>query len=63
MAVLSAKHALRADLSAGRARDILLVLTGPQLYAQFARDLAWSRDEIADWMTAAVLRELFALDS
>lgn len=61
--VLAAKHALRSGLSAVHARDVLLVLTGPQLYAQFARDLAWSRDEIAEWMTAAVLRELFTLDS
>jgi len=38
------------------------VLTGPQLYSRLTRDLHWSRRSVTDWMTAAVLRELFALD-
>jgi AcrR family transcriptional regulator len=61
--MLAAKHPLRDGLSATRARDVLLVLTGPQLYAQLARDLGWTSDEVADWMNDAVLRELFEVET
>jgi AcrR family transcriptional regulator len=60
---LAEKHPLRAGLTIATARDILLVLTGPQLYCQLTRDLNWSPRAVTDWMTAAVLRELFALDN
>lgn len=60
---LADKHPLRDGLSSITARDILLVLTGPQLYSQLTRDLGWTPRAVADWMTAAVLRELFALDT
>ncbi|MGI5131199.1 TetR/AcrR family transcriptional regulator [Pseudonocardia sp. CA-107938] len=61
--VLAEKHPLRPGLAPSAARDILLVLTGPQLYSQLTRELHWSRSAVADWMTAAVLRELFAVDA
>lgn len=58
---LSAKHPLRPDVSPERARDVLLLLTGPQLYAQLARDLGWSRQEIEDWTVDSVLQQLFGI--
>jgi hypothetical protein len=61
--MLAAKHPLRDGLSATRARDVLLVLTGPQLYAQLTRDLGWTSDEVADWMNDVVLRELFDMET
>jgi AcrR family transcriptional regulator len=61
--VLSAKHPLRHGLSPTAARDVLLVLTGPQLYTQLTRELSWTPPEVATWMIGAVLRELFSIDS
>lgn len=61
--VLSAKHPLRERMPEGTARDLLLVLTGPQLYSQLTSDLGWRRDDVAQWVAAAVLRELFAVDA
>ena len=61
--VLTAKHPLRAGLSPTVARDVLLVLTGPQIYTQLTRDLGWSPAQVGDWMTGAVLRELFGVQT
>jgi AcrR family transcriptional regulator len=61
--ILSAKHPLRPGLSPTRARDILLVLTGPQLYSQLTQDLGWTAEEVATWVTTAVLRELFGAET
>ena len=47
--ILNGKHPLRTGLADDRARDVLLLLTGPQLYSQLTRDLKWSRAEVADW--------------
>jgi AcrR family transcriptional regulator len=58
---LTSKHPLRPDVTSERARDLLLLLTGPQLYAQLARDLKWSRDEIEEWMITSVLQQLFGI--
>lgn len=58
---LTAKHPPRPDVTPERARDVLLVLTGPQLYAQLARDLKWSRTEIEDWTVTTVLHQLFGI--
>lgn len=59
--VLSAKHPLRPDMTSERARDVLLLLTGPQIYAQLARDLKWSRQDIEDWTVTSVLQQLFGI--
>jgi AcrR family transcriptional regulator len=59
--VLADKHPLRAGLTRARARDLLLVLTGPQLFVQCTRDLGWTEDEFADWATAVVLEQVFGL--
>jgi AcrR family transcriptional regulator len=58
--VLTGKHPLRDALTSRQARDILLVLTGPQLFVQFSRDLGWSTDQIAAWITSCILHQLFA---
>ncbi|MER7244268.1 TetR/AcrR family transcriptional regulator [Kribbella sp. NPDC000426] len=63
IAFLSAKHPLREGLSSTRARDVLLVVLGPQLYSQFTRDLGWTPEEVAGWMTSAVLEQLFGVSS
>ncbi len=57
--ILAAKHPLRSGVTPHRARDILLLLTGPQIYVQLNRDLKWSRAEVEDWMVASVLQQLF----
>lgn len=62
VAVLSAKHPLRDGLSPARARDVLLVLTGPLLYTQLTLDLHWAAQDVAEWMADTVLRELFGVD-
>jgi len=56
--VLTEKHALRPELTSTRARDVLLALTGPQLFVQFTRDLGWSSEELAAWITPAVLEQM-----
>ena len=61
ISILADKHPLRAGLTRTRARDLLLVLTGPQLFVQCTRDLGWTEDEFADWATTAVLEQVFGL--
>jgi len=58
---LTEKHPLRTDLTPTQARDILLVLTGPQLFVQYTRDFGWSSDALAAWLTQAVLELLFGI--
>ena len=62
IAFLATKHKLRPGLSVTRARDILLVVLGPQVYSQYTRDLGWTSQEVADWITAALLEQLFGLN-
>jgi hypothetical protein len=45
--VLAEKHPLRPGLTPLGARDILLVLTGPQLFVRYTRDLGWKVEELA----------------
>ena len=59
--MLTDKHPLRPELTPIRARDVLLVLTGPQLFVQYTRDLGWGHDELAAWITAAVLEQVFGV--
>jgi AcrR family transcriptional regulator len=63
IAFLAGKHPLREGLSDTRARDILLVVLGPQLYNQYTRDLGWSSEEVAAWTTTALLEQLFGISS
>lgn len=60
VSVLAEKHPLRPGLTPVRARDILLVLTAPQLFVQYTRDLGWSAKELATWITTAVLEQVFS---
>jgi len=59
--MLTDKHPLRPELTSTQARDILLVLTGPQLFVQYTRDLGWSPDELATWITATALEQVFGV--
>jgi AcrR family transcriptional regulator len=61
VSVLAGKHPLRPGLTPLRARDVLLVLTGPQLFVQYTRGLGWSTEELAAWITTAVLEQVFGL--
>ncbi|HEY3561307.1 MAG TPA: hypothetical protein VGL05_27775 [Kribbella sp.] len=63
IAFLTGKHPLREGLSDTRARDILLVVLGPQLYNQYTRDLGWTPDEVAAWTTTVLLEQLFGISS
>ena len=51
---------MRPGLTPPRARDVLLVLTAPQLFVQFTRELGWSTGELAAWITTTVLEQVFA---
>jgi AcrR family transcriptional regulator len=59
--VLVDKHPLRSGLTPTRARDLLLVLTGPQVFVQYTRDLGWTQTELGDWLTNAVLEQVFGI--
>jgi AcrR family transcriptional regulator len=61
MEVLAAKHPLRPGMSLIQARDILLVLTGPQTYVQYTRDLGWDPGQLAAWTTTAILQQVFGI--
>jgi AcrR family transcriptional regulator len=61
VSVLVEKHPLRPGLTAVKARDVLLVLTGPQLFVMYTRELGWSTDELAAWISAAALEQVFGL--
>jgi AcrR family transcriptional regulator len=61
VSALTEKHPLRPGLTPLKARDILLVLTGPQLFVQYTRQLGWTAEELADWMTTALLEQVFGL--
>ncbi len=61
VSVLTGKHPLRAGLTPLRARDLLLVLTGPQLFVQYTRDLGWSKEELTEWAIATVLEQVFGI--
>jgi AcrR family transcriptional regulator len=56
---LAAKRPLRVGQTLDRARDLLLLLTGPQVYAQLTLDMKWSRRDVEEWMAASVLEQLF----
>jgi AcrR family transcriptional regulator len=58
---LAEKHPLRPGLTPLRARDVLLVLTGPQLFVQLVGELGWSIDDLAAWTTTTVLEQVFGL--
>lgn len=60
--MLAAKHPLRNGLTDDRARDILLVFTGPQQFQLLTAEYGWSSAEYTTWVIGAVLRELFGLD-
>jgi AcrR family transcriptional regulator len=53
------KAPLRAGLDDSKAVDLLLVLAGPEIYRQLVIDALWTHHEHADWLTRAILTELF----
>ena len=61
VSVLAEKHPLRPGRTPTHARDVLLVLTGPQLFVQYTRDLGWSHSELAEWIITAALDQLFGI--
>ena len=61
--ILVGKHALLAGLPPDRARDVLLVLTGPVLYSHLTRDMGWSHSEVQEWAVATVGQQLFGLEA
>jgi hypothetical protein len=40
---------------------LLLLLTGAQVYVQLTSDMGWTREQVEEWMTVAVLHHLFGL--
>jgi AcrR family transcriptional regulator len=61
VAILVRKHPLRPDVSLQRARDVLLVALGPQVFTQFTRDLGWSSSDVASWASRVILEQLFGV--
>lgn len=61
--ILASKHPLLPGLSRERARDVLLLLTGPILYSQLTRDMGWGRAEVEQWVVATVGQQLFGIDT
>lgn len=62
VAALTEKHPLREGVEPARALDLLLALTGPQVFQLLTADYGWSVADYADWTTGAILRELFAAE-
>lgn len=52
--------ALRSDLTARRAADVLWTLTGPDSYRLFVEERGWSVSSYAEWLRSALDRLLFA---
>ena len=63
LAFLSRKHPLRDGLTKPKARDILLTLLGPHVFFVLTTELGWSEREFGRWVAAAILRELFGIES
>ena len=58
VAMLAAKGPLRPDISSDEAGDILWLLNDPGLYALLVRQRGWTKERYADWLAAAMQREL-----
>jgi hypothetical protein len=54
------KASLRPDLELDRAVDLLLVLAGPEVYRALVVECEWPTTEYTEWLTTAILRDLFA---
>ena len=57
--ILADRAALRPGLTASRARDLLMALTGPHLFMVLTSESGWTLDEYRVWMIGAIQRELF----
>lgn len=58
--LLAKKAPLRPPLDVLHARDILLALLSPATYIMLTAEAGWSAVEYADWVGAAIARELFS---
>lgn len=58
---LSTKSPLRADLSAERATDVLLLLVGPAAYRTLVADRGWSHAEWVAWSSEVLTEQLFGI--
>lgn len=61
--ILTEKHALLPGLAPDRARDVLLVLTGPALYSHLTRDMGWSHTDVKEWAVATLGQQLFGIET
>lgn len=61
--ILARKHTLLPGLTEERARDVLLLLTGPVLYSHLTRDMGWPRGEVEQWVVAILGQQLFGIDT
>ena len=55
---VTANGSLREGLNRGRAAELLWSLTSPELYLLFTRDLHWTDEQYAQWLTDALIRLL-----
>lgn len=55
---LAESGGLRADLTVERARDVLWVLTAPEVYMRFVQQRGWSLDDVERWQARAMIDAL-----
>jgi AcrR family transcriptional regulator len=63
VAALMAKTALRDDLDAGRAADILLAIFAPETFLLFVQERGWTADEWAAWAAETLIHALLPVDA
>jgi len=56
--MLVTKAPLRRGLSRARAVDLLVVLTGPEIYRAFVLEAGWSTKQLVTWARASLARDL-----
>ena len=59
---LVGKAPLRPGITRQRARDLLFVLLGPEIYRSLVIEAGWTHEQWATWTTNALLRDLFGVD-
>jgi AcrR family transcriptional regulator len=60
---LARKHPLRQGVGRSKARDIVLTLLGPHVFLLMTRELGWSKRQFSRWVHAAILSEVFDLNT
>lgn len=60
VAMWATEHRLGTGVTPEAAVDLLVVLAGPEVYRSFTADCGWEPEVYVDWLTRALLHELFS---